>query len=208
VLEIPTPRWSTIQAHQLGIEPPDVVPATVQERAWTSPIWYTPSAEARKAASQGLTVADLTQRGGTALDQAQLKDLLVGKGVWIRNRITGEQFNYKFDADGQVGIIHVGANALLPSEIGNQAGNNYTGTTQPYSIANGKLVTMLSQSPFEVTVYKLGDTYLAARSNEFGYANYEMLLKGPNYINPLAGMSSGAVEPLSPAGPTNPTTAQ
>ncbi len=27
---------------------------------------------------------------------------------------------------------------------------------------------------FDVTVYKLGDKYIAARSNEFGYANYEV----------------------------------
>ena len=51
VLEIPTPRWTTIQAKQLGVAPPDVVAATLQERAWTSPIWYTPSAEARRSAS-------------------------------------------------------------------------------------------------------------------------------------------------------------
>ena len=132
----------------------------------------------------------------------------MGKGVWIRNRVTGEVFNYKFDRDGQVGIIHVGANALMPSEIGNQAGNNYQAITQQYSIANGKLVTMLSQSPFEVTVYKLGDAYLAARSNEFGYANYEMLLKGPNYIHPLEGMAPGTEEPVIPPGPANPGTAK
>jgi hypothetical protein len=53
VLEIPTPRWTTIQASQLGIAPPDVVSPTLQERAWGSPIWYTPSVEARKAAPQG-----------------------------------------------------------------------------------------------------------------------------------------------------------
>ena len=77
VLEIPTPRWTTIQAAKLGIAPPDVVAATLQERAWSSPIWYTPSAEARKSAKPGTTVADLKKQGAVALNDAQLKALIV-----------------------------------------------------------------------------------------------------------------------------------
>jgi len=210
VLEIPTPRWTTIQAKQLGIAPPDVVAATLQERAWSSPIWYTPGADQRKGAKIGMTVADLKQKGAVALTVAQLKSLILAKSNWLQNNVTGDKYmiiygapgkgagakpispsdvgynTQRFPTDqGQFQLRYVGRKMELPSLAGAASEGSQIGETRSYFIQNGKIVTALAGTPIEITVYKLGDKYVAARSNEFGYANYE-IIPTQTEVSPLA----------------------
>jgi hypothetical protein len=42
VIEIPKPRWTAYDAKFFKVKMPEDVAMTVQDRAYTSPIWYTP----------------------------------------------------------------------------------------------------------------------------------------------------------------------
>jgi hypothetical protein len=79
----------------------------------------------------------------------------------------------------------------MQSLTGDAFAASHLGTSRTYSIANGKIVTELVGTPIEIAVYKLGDTYLGARSDEFGYANYEVV-PGVAELSPLG---AGATRP-------------
>lgn len=174
VLQIPTPRWSTYDAAKLGILPPSNAPATVQERAWTSPIWYTPTPAAIAKGERGLTVADLTKAGATALADDQLKQLVVGKIFKVRNTVTNENFDVLFGADGQRVVTQANGGPPKPDDVLQVMHPSMSGSAASYEIHDGHIVTTINGTPFELTVYASGDKYIAARSSEFGYANYEV----------------------------------
>ena len=172
VLEIPTPRWTTYDAKTLGVPPPSNVPATVQDRAWTSPIWYTPTAEMRAKVPHGSTVSDFAQRGAARLDDAQLSALIVGKTFKVHNTVTDQRFEITYAA--VAGASSRASMASCPIRSRWATSCTPTRRAQDYEIRDGRIVTTIEGAPFEVTVYRLGDKLVAARSNEFGYANYEV----------------------------------
>jgi hypothetical protein len=169
VLQIPTPRWTTVEAAKQGVVPPDVVPLTLQDRAWSSPIWYTPSAKARQGSKPGVTVADLMNKGAAALTDGQLKALVSGKTLEVRNTVTGKQVELLFGTDGRRLLLSVDGETPDLSALGNSLHSAHR-----YEIRDGRLITVIDGTPFAATIYKLSDKYVAAGANEFGFANYEV----------------------------------
>ena len=135
-----------------------------------------------------------------ALNDAELKKLIVRKSTWLQNTVTGDKYmiiygdlgqgdkgkardpiepgyvTERFPVNqGELQVRHVGKKMPLQSLTGDPVAASYSGTSQTYNIQDGKIVTSLVGTPIETTVYKVGDKYLAARNNEFGYANYEVI---------------------------------
>ncbi len=89
--------------------------------------------------------------------------------------MTSDVFEARYGTDGQRLLLHVGRNVSMPSELGNLALRGYQGIPGTYTIQNGRIGRYLGNAPFDIAVYKIGDKYMGARSNEFGCANYEIV---------------------------------
>ncbi len=143
-----------------------------------------------------------------------MKALVERKSVWLQNNVTGDKYMIIYgalgkgsDADpltpdkagyytqrfpvnqGHFQVRYVNSKMAMQSLTGDAAEASYRGTTRTYNIQDGRIVTDLVGTPIEISVYKLGDRYLAARGNEFGYANYE-IIPAQAQLDPLGAASS------------------
>ncbi len=124
-------------------------------------------------ATNSPTVAELTQRGGTSLNDEQLRQLIVGKTVRVHNTVIDQRFEITYGVDGRRLVTSINGRIPDPEQMGDVMHPSGLGSAE-YEIRDGRLVTMLAGTPFEVTVYRVDNKLVAARSSEFGYANYDV----------------------------------
>jgi Protein of unknown function (DUF3604) len=162
ILEIPTPRWSTYDAVKHRKALPPSVPATVQQRAWTSPIWYTPTDQARseRPTVEGMyTATQLAERGIAPMTDDELR-AATGHTVRSINLVTGFEATLHYGVDGNRSLMGFGDRPVVT----------------PYEIRDGRRIeTSLLGDRMSVALYSVDGRTLGARDDEAGYVNYEVI---------------------------------
>lgn len=163
VLEIPTPRWSTYDSVKHGKPLPTKAPATVQQRAWTSPIWYTPTDQDRseRPSIPGLyTVADLAAHGIAPMTDEEILAVTSGHTIRSVNLITGYEVILHHWSDGNRSLMGLADRPVVT----------------PYTIQDGRRIeTSLLGDHMSVALYPVDGRILGARDDEAGYVNYEAI---------------------------------
>jgi hypothetical protein len=164
ILEIPTPRWSTYDAARHRQPLTTAVPATVQQRAWASPVWYTPSEQDRAVAPEPreeiVTVAGLAERGILPMSDEQIREVTIGRTVRTVNLVTGRSATLHYSREGKRTLAGLSDRPLVT----------------PYEIRDGRRIeTTVLGDAFSVALFSVDGRILGAREDEAGYVNWEVI---------------------------------
>ncbi len=136
-------------------------------------IWLTTSMVA--AQQVRLTVSQLEDRGISNLDDQALQSLIVDKTLVIQNLYSDEYYEASY---------YLGGWRALKTLPESQPANNddeefnidpFQYTIAPYNIENSRISTTFGGENFEVSVYDVDGTFLAARTRDEGFVNWKLI---------------------------------
>ncbi len=186
VIQIPTPRHSLFDAIALGIDPEETGhPSTIQERAYSSPIWYTPDPGVLKevakiviAKKAGMTVDSVVSDGFVQLSGDDIRSELLGKTLMLRDLTSGRVYEGELLESGTrvlreatTQTAQQTADALFhgggPVLLGEAA----------YEIRGDAIVSSDGLRTISSTLYRKGDRIVGARDVDNGAVNFELTVK-------------------------------
>lgn len=124
----------------------------------------------------GMTVDSLKQIGIEPMKNAEIKALIVGNIIVVRNTETLANFAARFDPNGKRVLQRVSALKDGPKIIYQTLGDAKDANVASYEIKNNRLITKFDDKTFEVLIFKVKDTYYASRSTDHGDVNWELVL--------------------------------
>ena len=122
-----------------------------------------------------VTVDGLKQRGILPIDDTAIKQLIVDKIIIVRNLETLGYYQVRFNKDGSRVLQGVAATKVggdieyIPFTADPKK------HTAQYEIKNRKLITRFDDKHFEVTIFKVENTYYAAHSSDKGLVKWELV---------------------------------
>lgn len=137
--------------------------------------WEIIESRPANAVKEKLTESSLSRRGIEPLRDRELKELIVGKTLIVRNRATQQLYEATYSADGNRQVRNITERRLHYLTYQAFHGGSVPEGVAPYKIKNGEVITTFDGRLFTVRVYIIEGKYFGARSGEGGAVNWELV---------------------------------
>ena len=185
VIQIPTPRHSLYDAIALGIDPKETKkPTTIQERAYSSPIWYTPDPGVLKevtklviAKKDAMTVSSIIKDGFKQMTGADIRKQLLGKTLMLKDLASGKVYEGKLLKSGKRVLKEADVTKEQVAEAAFHGGGGLLMGEAGYEIKDNTIVSTDGLRTIKSNLYRKGDRIVAARDVDGGAVNFELSFK-------------------------------